>query len=935
MKQGKWSVILFAAFLLSVMAFSVPVWAQEISPTCDSDDVECDCTGDECPDIPVDMGGIYIYADDGDSKSKQLDSNIDSEDIGVELEAVNSGSIELTAESEEGSVSEIYGVETGVLITAESNGSVTANTAGIESEGTALEVYAGAGTTVKVTNQGYLDGYNAFYTENNGGMVTLNTEDIQGVVGVSVDADAGTTTVATGSISVEEYGVDISVLSDSTSGESSNVPKVSVTVNGDITDNLGEKVDPDSGYEVPDDPVESSVSKSADTDDGDPYSEDWWNDVDGTEGYVPETEEGEKEGGDSFPEGGAPDPGENVWDDPWSGGTEEGETSSESVNSTGVAVITDIRGAEVEVDVSGGISTSYGNEAEAYDGASVKVSVGGDVETDYGNRISAMDSGKAEFTFGGNIDAGGVAIDTYSGSGQLTVNVAGEIKAEDSDGDYETTGIYTNSEGNGNTNITVGKGIKVTSAEKDYAAYGIDTANIGGTITISVAENVSVKGDQAVGISVVNDPEAYDFGEDEEENGSGTEQHSADLSESDEGPVTTIKISGNTAAEGKATTTGMETWNDNGKTNITIDGDLTGSTYGLDVSAYGTDRNASFTEILVTGTISGKKASFLVNEEADNDGTEDDNLNLTVWKIDLSGSKNAAQNENGKGNDNVAKHIKYIVKIDPDSDGKITAVDENGDPLPLSHGYPYANQGERIYLSAVNGYNVTAAYNGKDWQTALKKDGSGRFYLDIPEGGAIWLSVYKHPHSGPSEAPNSIDFYRIGDLSWLFDRQLPRTGFAAGYATELAARPQGVVYGSTGLTLQIPELGVAESILTVPNTDGEYRVEWLGSSVGLLEGSSLPGRGVAVLTGHNHLNNTESGPFLSLGSLEDGARVMVNDIRNNMQTYRVYGNYKIASDGFAEIADAVRENALVLITCEDESVGGGYLNRRVILAEPL
>ena len=125
------------------------------------------------------------------------------------------------------------------------------------------------------------------------------------------------------------------------------------------------------------------------------------------------------------------------------------------------------------------------------------------------------------------------------------------------------------------------------------------------------------------------------------------------------------------------------------------------------------------------------------------------------------------------------------------------------------------------------------------------------------------------------------------------------------------------------------------SIVTVPNVDNEYPVEWLGSSIGLLEQSSLPGNGVSVLAGHNHLNTTETGPFLFLGSLEDGARVMVTDARNNMQTYQVYGNYKIASDGFAEIADEVRENALVLITCEDESVEGGYLNRRVILAEPL
>ena len=143
-----------------------------------------------------------------------------------------------------------------------------------------------------------------------------------------------------------------------------------------------------------------------------------------------------------------------------------------------------------------------------------------------------------------------------------------------------------------------------------------------------------------------------------------------------------------------------------------------------------------------------------------------------------------------------------------------------------------------------------------------------------------------------------------------------------------------MVYGTTGLTLQIPELGVSEAIMTVPEMDGEYPVEWLESNIGLLEQSSLPGKGVAVLAGHNHLNNTEAGPLLSLGSLESGARVMVTDARNGIQMFRVYGNYKIASNAFASVAENVRENALVLITCEDESVDGGYLNRRVILAEP-
>ena len=180
-----------------------------------------------------------------------------------------------------------------------------------------------------------------------------------------------------------------------------------------------------------------------------------------------------------------------------------------------------------------------------------------------------------------------------------------------------------------------------------------------------------------------------------------------------------------------------------------------------------------------------------------------------------------------------------------------------------------------------------------------------------------------------------MDFYRIGDLSWLNDVQLPATGFSASHVTALPARPQGLSYGTTGLTLQIPGLDVAEAIVTVPEDNGSYPVEWLDRSVGLLEQSSLPGEGVTVLTGHNHLNTTETGPFLFIGKMEENDSIMITDADNAMRIYKVYGNYKIASDGFAEIAPAVRENALVLITCEDESVEGGYLNRRVILAEPL
>ena len=162
---------------------------------------------------------------------------------------------------------------------------------------------------------------------------------------------------------------------------------------------------------------------------------------------------------------------------------------------------------------------------------------------------------------------------------------------------------------------------------------------------------------------------------------------------------------------------------------------------------------------------------------------------------------------------------------------------------------------------------------------------------------------------------------------------LPRTGFSAIRPQKLSARPLSVQYKPTHLTIQLPTLDAASDIVTVPFAGGEYPVDWLGSSVGMLEGSSMPGEGITVLTGHNHLNTTEAGPFALLSRLEPGDSFMITDERGVMQTWHVYKSAKIPAGGFSDIAAEVKENALVLLTCEDESPDGGYLNRRVVLAE--
>lgn len=165
------------------------------------------------------------------------------------------------------------------------------------------------------------------------------------------------------------------------------------------------------------------------------------------------------------------------------------------------------------------------------------------------------------------------------------------------------------------------------------------------------------------------------------------------------------------------------------------------------------------------------------------------------------------------------------------------------------------------------------------------------------------------------------------------DRKLPGTGFASGHFTALSAKPQGLTYGNPGLKLEIPGLDVSETIMTVPLTENNYEVEWLGSDIGLLEGSALPGEGISLLAAHNHLNTDAAGPFAFLSDLKENDRIFIQNGAGEVQSFKVYANAKIVPDDFDTLSELTHENALVLITCEDEIVSGGYAARRVVFAE--
>ena len=137
--------------------------------------------------------------------------------------------------------------------------------------------------------------------------------------------------------------------------------------------------------------------------------------------------------------------------------------------------------------------------------------------------------------------------------------------------------------------------------------------------------------------------------------------------------------------------------------------------------------------------------------------------------------------------------------------------------------------------------------------------------------------------------------------------------------------------------IEIPTLSLSTDIVEVPVVDDEYPVTWLGYSAGLLEGSALPGRGRSLITGHNHLNTMEAGPFALLETLSEGDRIFVTDPNDQLQIFEVYKNTKISETDFAGLWKISETDArsLTLITCEDERAEGGYDNRRIIAARPI
>ena len=85
------------------------------------------------------------------------------------------------------------------------------------------------------------------------------------------------------------------------------------------------------------------------------------------------------------------------------------------------------------------------------------------------------------------------------------------------------------------------------------------------------------------------------------------------------------------------------------------------------------------------------------------------------------------------------KAIMYIIRLEqPKKGGTLSTVGTT-----QSNGYDTAHEGDTVTLkvNVKKGYKVVAAYNGTDQKVQLVQDAKGDYYIVVPKGGGVTLSV--------------------------------------------------------------------------------------------------------------------------------------------------------------------------------------------------
>lgn len=457
-------------------------------------------------------------------------------------------------------------------------------------------------------------------------------------------------------------------------------------------------------------------------------------------------------------------------------------------------------GGEVEAKAAGNVEAEASSESGGYVSA-VALQAG----ADQGGSVQVEITGNAVADAStGNGIADAIAVDAWAqGSGsQVTVNVEGDAMAsakltEQDPTGFGVRGVYADAMDGGQVTISVGgkAGAEGNPENLTYVqsvqaeAYGQDSV-----VQVTVGQGAegqvtAISGNDARTLVTVQEGgvEAVSQGVYGASAGGETEiriggeilavdsedlpgiaygvtlaaESGGEVKATFDGPITAVVSQ--SAEESYATGLGVS--NEEGVIETIVIGDILAmgaeSSYGIAVFS-GENQQ---TDILVDGTVSGESAAVLLVSPETQIG---ENVTLTVWEL-VPNAENAlitrsedeekavGSEAEGEGGDTAAgqvqdreaeKAVQYIIRV---RTGQEEIISTEG---TFTHnGYNVAREGDTVTLKLTipDGYSIREAYGDVDQSVRLLKDAQGNYYLQVPRGGAVELSVKLVSDSGPEE----------------------------------------------------------------------------------------------------------------------------------------------------------------------------------------
>ena len=234
------------------------------------------------------------------------------------------------------------------------------------------------------------------------------------------------------------------------------------------------------------------------------------------------------------------------------------------------------------------------------------------------------------------------------------------------------------------------------------------------------------------------------------------------------------------------------------------------------------DGEGSF-DILITGTLETEGTPVLISKEV-----TPENVSITVWKIDAA-VKDAEGEEHvvAEGRPGtepktitddsreVERSIHYIIRVEPSQQ----------DMIGLSgtekvHGYDTATENSTVTLKVKvpDGYTLTGAYNGEGEKIALEKDPDGNYYVLVPRGGGVYLSVELE-----KDEDHDTDW---GDWSYTWSPCSEKKEDKDRFCIVSFDFNGGTLNGSAGPVFTRVEIGETVTLLDAPTRPGYRFVRW-------------------------------------------------------------------------------------------------------------